>query len=228
MWRGLHTTRGEIVAFLDADSGSVDEAFVRGLVGPLICHRELVMVKGAFARPFRIADGPEIPDGGGRVTELMARPLINLHLPVLAGFAQPLAGETAARRGLLERLAFPVGYGVEIALLIDALRAVGIDALAQVRLGARQNRHQPLQDLGAMAYAVLVAVERRLDGDPQPGPYVLSTGGDARVTAVAVDERPPLASISAALHPRPTDRPTRAPGCPYGDAETLTAWPTSS
>jgi len=195
MWRGLSATSGQIVAFLDADSTGVEREFVVGVLGPIVCHRELALVKGAFARPFAPAGGgPPIPDGGGRVTELMARPLINLHVPELAGFAQPLAGEIAARRSLLERLPFPAGYGVEIGMMIDALRAVGLDALAQVHLGARQNRHQPLRALGAMAYAVLVAAERRLGRDPRPGPYVLPFA-DEPPRRVAVEERPPLRTI---------------------------------
>ena len=166
---------------------------MRGLLGPLLCHDELALVKGAFARPFQPGGGaPPIPHGGGRVTELMARPLINLHIPQLAGFVQPLAGEVAGRRELLESLAFPVGYGVEIAMLIDALRAVGLDRLAQAHLGTRQNRHQRLRDLGAMAYAILVTAERRLDRDPQPGPYVIPGESEHEI---ALDERPPLATI---------------------------------
>jgi glucosyl-3-phosphoglycerate synthase len=193
MWRGLSATSGEIVAFLDADSTGVGLEFVAGVLGPIVCHPELALVKGAFARPFAPDGGPPLPDEGGRVTELTARPLINLHVPELAGFAQPLAGEIAARRSLLESLPFPAGYGVEIGMLIDALRAVGLDALAQVRLGARQNRHQPLRALGTMAYAVLVAAERRLGRDPQPGPYVLPFADEPR--RVAVEERPPLRTI---------------------------------
>ena len=97
------------------------------------------------------------------MTELMARPLLNLHVPALAGFSQPLAGEFAGRRDAASSaLPFPAGYGVEIALLIDALRLAGLDALAEARVGTRQNRHQPLRELGAMAYAVLAAVERRI------------------------------------------------------------------
>jgi glycosyltransferase involved in cell wall biosynthesis len=198
MWRGLSATDGDVVAFLDADSADVRDDFVRGLLGPLLCHGDLQLVKGAFARPFHPGEGATpIPDGGGRVTELMARPLINLHVPRLAGFVQPLAGEVAARRELLERLPFPVGYGVEIAMLMDALELVGLDALAQVRLPARHNRHQPLTALGAMSYAILVAVERRLGRTPAPAPYVRPGGDGFDERAVAVDERPPLAAIGA-------------------------------
>jgi glucosyl-3-phosphoglycerate synthase len=193
MWRGLSATTGDIVAFVDGDSTGIQPGFVRGLLGPLLCHAELALVKGAFARPFQPGGGaPSIPHGGGRVTELMARPLINLHVPELAGFVQPLAGEVAARRDLLERLAFPVGYGVEIAMLIDALRVVGLDRLAQAHLGVRQNRHQPLRDLGAMAYAILVTTERRLGRSPQERPYVIP---DGREWSLVLDERPPLAEI---------------------------------
>jgi glucosyl-3-phosphoglycerate synthase len=127
----------------------------------------------------------------------MARPLLNLHRPALAGFAQPLAGELAARRTLLERLAFPVGYGVEIAMLLDAEALVGLEALAQADLGSRQNRHQPLRELSAMSYAVLVAASRRLLGPDAvdalaPGPYVLPGPTEVDVRQVAVEERPPL------------------------------------
>jgi glucosyl-3-phosphoglycerate synthase len=219
MWRGLSATTGDLVVFLDADSEGVQAGFVRGILGPLICHPELALVKGAFARPFRPTDGgAEIAEGGGRVTELMARPLLNLHVPELAGFEQPLAGEIAARRSLLEQLSFPVGYGIEIAMLIDALNLVGIDALAQVRLGTRRNRHQSLRDLGAMAYAVMVAAERRLDREPVPGPYVqpaTAPGGTmtADTVAVAVDERPPLVALgslgAAGASATLTDAPAR-------------------
>lgn len=196
MWRALSATDGDVVAFMDADSEDVGGDFVRGVLGPLLCHPELQLVKGAFARPFNPSGGgAPIPDGGGRVTELMARPLINLHAPMLAGFVQPLAGEIAARRSLLERLPFPVGYGVEIAMLMDALELVGLDALAQVRLPPRHNRHQPLAALGAMSYAVLVAVERRLGRGPAPAPFMRPGADGFDEREVAVDERPPLVTI---------------------------------
>jgi glucosyl-3-phosphoglycerate synthase len=196
MWRGLAATTGDIVVYIDADSSDVDASFARGAIGPLLCHDDLALVKGSYHRPFRRDGGEPIPHGGGRVTELMARPLLNLRVPELAGFAQPLAGEIAARRWLLERLSFPVGYGVEIAMLIDALREVGLDALGQVDLGERRNRHQTLRELGRMAYSVLVAAERRLGVDIVPGPYVLPGGTGTDVTTVAVDERPPLATLT--------------------------------
>jgi glucosyl-3-phosphoglycerate synthase len=202
MWRALAATSGEIVAYVDGDSEDFSERMLTGLLAPLFARPELALVKGAFQRPF--AAGGEIRAGeGGRVTELMARPLLNLHRPALAGFAQPLAGEVAARRALLERLAFPVGYGVEIAMLLDAEALVGIDALAQADLGSRQNRHQPLRELSAMSYAVLAAASRRLLGPDAvdalaPGPYVLPGAVEVDVREVAVEERPALAVLEEA------------------------------
>jgi glucosyl-3-phosphoglycerate synthase len=138
-------------------------------------------VKGTHGRPFR---------DGGRVSELMARPLLNLHVPELAGFAQPASGALAARRSLLERLSLPVGDGVVIALLIDALREAGLAALAEADLGPRATVRRPLDDLGPVSYAVLVAAERRLGGDVVPGAFVQASGE----RPVAVEERPPLRS----------------------------------
>lgn len=196
LWRSLAVTTGEVVVFLDADTDGFDARFALGLLGPLLTDDAVAFVKGAYRRPFQLGE-ETVPDGGGRVTELLARPLLNLHVPALAGFVQPLAGEFAARRELLEALPFPVGYGVEIATLIDACRRCGLDALAQVDLGERRNRHQPLQALGAMAYAVLIAAERRIHGDgaAEPGPLARPHGGALELTRVAVEERPPLRSV---------------------------------
>ncbi len=200
MWRALSATEGEIVAYIDADTIDFDPAFAVGLLGPLLTVPEIALVKGAFRRPLRAGDAL-LPDEGGRVTELMARPLLSVVAPDLGGFAQPLAGETAGRRDLLEALPFPVGYGIETALLIDALRARGLDALAQVDLGTRLNRHQPLRELAAMSLAVLGAGLRR--GLPEaefdalaPGRMRLpAAGGGVEVRDVALDERPPLAGL---------------------------------
>ena len=213
MWRGVAATTGEVVAFLDTDTEDFTPAFVLGLLGPLLCEPAVAFVKGAFRRPLRVGD-VVVPDGGGRVTELVARPYLNLHVPELAPFVQPLAGEVAARRELLESLPFPVGYGVEIALLIDALRAVGLEGLAQVDLGTRQNRHQPLRDLTAMALAVLAAAERRVHGEAAvaaaaPGPLLVPEDGELRLRSVVVDERPPLRALTPAAS-APRDRPAAA------------------
>jgi hypothetical protein len=197
MWRALSTARGDLICFLDGDTADPHPHHLQGLLGPLLSHPELSLVKGAFERP--LAHGPApMPHEGGRVTELMARPLLNLHQPRLAGFAQPLAGEFAARRSLLEAIPFPVGYGVEIAVLIDALGQAGLDGLAECDLGRRQNRHQSLRALGEMAYAVLAAMERRLPaGRSVIGGAYVRPWEDGRVVAVPVLERPPLTSLAA-------------------------------
>jgi glucosyl-3-phosphoglycerate synthase len=203
LWRAVHATGGDVIAFVDADSADFDPRFALGLLGPLLTDPDVAFVKGAYRRPLTVG-AETIPEGGGRVTELLARPLLNLHVPELAGVVQPLAGEMAARRELLEALPFPVGYGVEIALLIDALRRAGLDALAQVDLGTRRNAHQSLHALSAMAYAVLVAAERRIhDGASADRralaaapPFVRPTAeGTLTRTHVAVEERPPLREL---------------------------------
>ncbi len=205
MWRGLSAASGDIVVYVDADTQGFSETFVVGLLGPLLTTPQLALVKGAFQRPFRLGDRV-IAGEGGRVTELVARPLLNLYAPQLAGFDQPLAGELAARRWLLERLAFPVGYGVEMATLIDAERQVGLEGLAQCDLGERQNRHQPLRELSAMAYAVMAAAGSRLHGPQLLSDRVSGTltlppppgiaGMEAR--QVALEERPPLCTLAQA------------------------------
>ena len=162
MWRALPVLTGEVVCFLDADSERFGAHFACGVLGPVLSRPEIAFVKGFYRRPFRVGE-TTFPDGGGRVTELTARPLLNLFYPELAAIRQPLAGEIAARRDLLERLPFATGYGVDIGLLIDAYSEVGLEAIAQVDLDVRQNAHQPLRDLGPMAYAVLRAVAVRLE-----------------------------------------------------------------
>jgi glucosyl-3-phosphoglycerate synthase len=205
LWRAVHATRGDVVAFVDADSDGFDRRFVLGLLGPLLTDEQVVFVKGAYRRPLTVG-AETVPEGGGRVTELLARPLLNLHVPELAGVVQPLAGEVAGRRSLLEALPFPVGYGVEIANLIDALRHAGLDALAQVDLGERRNAHQPLHALSAMAYAVLVAAERRIHGGSPTEPPPLARpapDGSLALAEVAVTERPPLRSLAARAAAQP-------------------------
>jgi glucosyl-3-phosphoglycerate synthase len=199
MWRGLAATSGEVVLFLDTDTARMSPCYALGLVGPLLADDGVALVKGAFRRPFQ-AGGESIADEGGRVTELVARPLLNLLVPELAGFRQPLAGELAARRSLLEAIPFPVGYGIEIGMLLDAHRRVGLDGLAQSDLGTRHNPHQPLRELSAMAYAVLVTALRRTLGEEALGelaPEALGMLRDQRmeVRDIRLAERPPLAGL---------------------------------
>jgi glucosyl-3-phosphoglycerate synthase len=202
MWRSLSVLTGEVICFLDADSERFGPHFACGLLGPLLCENRIAFVKGLYRRPFKIG-GTTLPDGGGRVTELTARPLLNLFYPDLAGVAQPLAGEVAAHRDLLERLPFVTGYGVDIGLLVDAYVAVGLDAIAQVDLDIRQNAHQPLRDLGPMAFAVMRALASRLERDGRlqgPLPAAFYTPGSHELAALGGEpvERPPLCTLRAA------------------------------
>jgi glucosyl-3-phosphoglycerate synthase len=216
MWRALSVARGDIVMFADADSDDFEEHFVYGTLGPLLADPQLQFVKGAFRRPFKQEGRQEkVLDGGGRVTELMAKPLINLFYPELAGFVQPLAGEFAARREVLSSVPFFTGYGVEIGMLIDVFDQVGLSAMAQVDLGTRQNRHQSLANLSRMSSVVLRTVaareglaqriEREL-GDSvsdlwdQPDTYLhaVATEDGLRLDEHLNElvERPPLASLT--------------------------------
>jgi glucosyl-3-phosphoglycerate synthase len=162
LWRSLAATTGDLLVFVDADLRSFEASYVEGLLGPLLADRSVSLVKAVYDRPL-VEGGAVLPAGGGRVTELVARPLLNLHWPELAGVVQPLAGEYAARRSLLEQLPFPTGYGVELALLVDTLELAGLDAIAQVDLGVRQHRHQTDARLGLMASEIMQVALARLD-----------------------------------------------------------------
>ena len=186
MWRALSVLGGELVCFLDADTEDFSAHFATGLLGPLVCEPGVSFVKAFYRRPLiqgAIAD----PSGGGRVNHLMARPALELFYPQLAEVRQPLAGEVAARRELLERLPFATGYGVEIAMLIDAWREVGLEGIAQVDLDEHRNRHQHLSALTPMASTVLATIARRLERE-----------GRLQGIDVGPVERPPLASVSVA------------------------------
>ncbi|MGH4029552.1 glucosyl-3-phosphoglycerate synthase [Actinomycetota bacterium Odt1-20B] len=195
LWRSLLVTSGDIVCFVDADLKEFSADFVSGIVGPLLTDPDVEFVKAMYDRPLGGSAGQ-----GGRVTELMARPLLNFHWPRLAGFVQPLGGEYAARRSLLERLPFPVGYGVELGLLVDALHTVGLDALAQVDVGVRRHRHQDGQALGRMAAAIYRTAQLRLARGhlvrPELTQFVRGEHGfEPRTYAVDTEERPPMSGI---------------------------------
>jgi len=161
MWRSLSVARGDLVMYIDADTRDFKPQLVYGILGPILEMPKVRFVKAAYRRPFKSHETVE-QDGGGRVTELTTKPLFNLFYPELAGFVQPLAGEFVADRELFSSIPFLTGYAVETGIMIDVLRSVGLDAMAQVDLGTRQNRHQPLRDLSRMSYSVLRAVARRL------------------------------------------------------------------
>jgi glucosyl-3-phosphoglycerate synthase len=189
MWRALSVLRGDIVCYLDADTAGFSAHYATGLLGPLVCEPgAIAFVKAFYRRPFEHG-GVSLADGGGRVNHLLARPALALFYPELAGVRQPLAGEVAARRELLERLPFAAGYGVEIAMLIDVWREAGLDAIAQVDLDQHRNRHQPLAALAPMAETVLAVIARRLQEEGRLAGVELGE---------PVRERPPIAAAPAA------------------------------
>jgi glucosyl-3-phosphoglycerate synthase len=206
MWRALSAARGAIVVYLDSDTREFSEHFATGLLGPLVCHPELSFVKAFYRRPFTTPEGRTLPSGGGRVTELTARPLLSAFYPDLAGFAQPLAGELAARRELLVQLPFATGYAVETAMLLNARDLLGgTEAMAQVDLDERLNQHQSLAELGPMAYGVLGVVLRRLRDEGRLTDTRAGTGealpplqtADGRLVELELAERPPLQSVGS-------------------------------
>ena len=199
MWRSLSVTRGDVVVFLDADTTNFERHFVSGMLGPLLTEPQVRFAKATYHRPL-IGPTADVLDDAGRVTELTAKPLLRIFFPALSGFGQPLAGEIAADRRLLSELRFLTGYAVETAMLIDVMRAVGLDAMAQVGLGARHNRSKTLRELGAMSYSVARAVVERagaVDGLEESYLRAVCTPGGTRLDEepLALVERPPIASL---------------------------------
>jgi glucosyl-3-phosphoglycerate synthase len=192
MWKSLFVTTGDVIVFMDADLTDWDTHFVPGLLGPLLTSPDVRLVKGFYERP-----GERGALDGGRVTELVARPLIALLHPELAEVIQPLAGEWAVRRSLFGSLSVPTGYAVELAALVDTVAAHGPEALAQVDLGTRAHNHQALLDLGGMATQILAASLRR-SAVATSDPAVLRqfrAGGVPVATPVATTERPPAGHV---------------------------------
>jgi glucosyl-3-phosphoglycerate synthase len=162
LWKSQFVTSGDLLVFIDADLTGWGTHFVTGLLGPLLTAPDILLVKGFYDRVLDDGSSGPVTPQGGRVTELVARPLLNLHWPALSAVVQPLAGEWAIRRSAFERLAVPTGYGVELAVLLDVVAAAGLDAVAQVDLGARAHSHQTVHDLGVMAAEILAVAHRRL------------------------------------------------------------------
>jgi glucosyl-3-phosphoglycerate synthase len=159
MAAALAASTGDLVVFLDADVANTTPAFVTGMLGPLLFFDDVALVKGFYTRPLHGE-----PTGGGRVTELVARPILELLFPDLSAVRQPLAGETAAQRRVFEKVGFADGYGVELGLLIDVARHLGASSLAQVDLGVRIHRNRPLDELRPQATDVLRAALARAKG----------------------------------------------------------------
>jgi glucosyl-3-phosphoglycerate synthase len=199
LWKSLYVTDGDLVVFVDSDLRQFDSRFVLGLLGPLITDPGIGYVKGLYDRPLSTTEGL-IPTGGGRVTELTARPLLGALWPRLSGFVQPLSGEYAGRRRLLERVPFVSHYGVEFGLLVDLAELAGIDALAQVDLGTRMHSHQSDAALGRMAGQILQTALARCPSLPVPGDQLVQfvrSGADVEAVAwdVGVIQRPPMATV---------------------------------
>ncbi|GHV85057.1 glucosyl-3-phosphoglycerate synthase [Spirochaetia bacterium] len=205
LWKSLYVLEGDIIVWVDADISNISPKFVYGLLGPLLEDDRTSYVKAFYERPLRSSRG-FATSGGGRVTEILVRPLFSLFFPELARFVQPLSGEYAGRRKLLERLPFSVGYGIELGNLIDILELEGIEALAQVDLDMRIHRNQSTEALGKMSYGILNTFFERAEKYGKS--RLLAELGDRHLsleryeaehrivkTEISVVERPPMIEI---------------------------------
>jgi glucosyl-3-phosphoglycerate synthase len=207
LWKSLLVTRGDIIAWIDTDIVNIHPRFVYGIVGPLLHNPGIQLVKGFYRRPLKVGEKMQA-GGGGRVTELTARPMLNLFYPELSGVIQPLSGEYAGRRTALERIPFSSGYGVETGLLVDVFETHGLSAIAQVDLLERIHHNQPLDALGKMSFAIIQTVVRKLERrygrailedvnrtmkliQYEQGGYYLD------VEEIAEHERPPMVEVEA-------------------------------
>ncbi|MGH3520409.1 MAG: glucosyl-3-phosphoglycerate synthase [Haloechinothrix sp.] len=203
LWRSLAATTGDLIVFIDSDLIDPDPTFVPGLLGPVLLDSGVHLVKGFYRRPLRL-ETAEAGTGGGRVTEVLARPVLSALRPALAGLIQPLGGEYAATREFLEQVPFAAGYGVEIGLLLDAERLYGLDGLAQVNLGVRKHRNRSLLQLGVMARQILGAALGRCGIDAGAASAAdftqfVQVAGEwlAESTEVLVADRPPMREVLA-------------------------------
>jgi glucosyl-3-phosphoglycerate synthase len=195
MWKSLYVSEGDLLCWVDADIRNFRASFVARLLAPLLSDPDVGMVKGYYRRPLHGE-----PRGGGRVTELMARPVLSYLFPVLTRFVQPLSGEYAARRSLVETVPFVEGWGVEIGLLLDVVFRFGVQSVTQVDLGVREHRNRPLDELGPQALAILATALRRAGFDCTDPPFVAElVRYDDQLAAeripVVVSERPPMITV---------------------------------
>lgn len=200
LWKSLFASTGDLICWCDADIRNYDSRFILGPLGPLLTMPGVGFAKGFYRRPLR-DDG----EGGGRVTELMARPLISSLFPRLSGLVQPLSGEFAGKRELLEQIPFSQGYAVDLALLIDLTERFGSEILAQVDLGTRIHRNRPLRELGPQAAAILGMALRRAGLDEVPDTLSL-VRPQYGIADVVIGDRPPVAELGG--------YPGGRPGCP--------------
>ncbi len=205
LWKAIYQLQGDIIVYVDADIKNIHPRFVYGLVAPLIYRPEIKYVKAFYDRPLALSK--EIrPSGGGRVTEILVRPLFSLFFPELTAIIQPLSGEYAVRREILERIPFPVGYGVETSHLIDVYDGWGIEAFAQTDLDKRVHRHQATRDLGKMSFGILRTFLKRLKSKgiikdlPELTPFLRQFQAredhyEQIIHEIVEEERPPMIEV---------------------------------
>jgi glycosyltransferase involved in cell wall biosynthesis len=207
LWKSLLVTKGDIIVWIDTDIINIHPRFVYGIIGPLLLNQNIQLVKGFYRRPIRTGRTMQ-SSGGGRVTELAARPLLNLFYPELSGLIQPLSGEYAGRREALEKAVFFSGYGVETGLLIDIFEQFGLSAIAQVDLLERIHRNQGLEELSKMSFAIIQAVLRKIEDRYERAIledvnktmkliHHTKNGYFLSVEEIAERERPPMLSLAA-------------------------------
>jgi glucosyl-3-phosphoglycerate synthase len=198
LWRSLAATTGDFIVFIDSDLIDPDPMFVPRLVGPLLTADGIHLVRGFYRRPLKVGDA-EDANGGGRVTELVARPLLAALRPELGYVLQPLGGEYAGTRELLTSVPFAPGYGVEIGLLVDTYDRYGLDAIAQVNLGVRTHRNRPLSELGPMSRQIIATLLTRCGiTDSGVGLTQFLPDGEGyrtRVSSVSLVDRPPMNTL---------------------------------
>lgn len=202
LWRGVAASSGDLIAFVDSDLIEPDPRYVPRLLGPMLFHPEVHLVKAYYRRPLRVFKQGEDPTGGGRVTELVARPLLAALRPPLRAILQPLGGEYAGTREFLASVPFAPGYGVEIGLLLDAEARYGLAGIAQVNLSVRKHRNRDLRDLGVMSRQILGTALRRCgieDSGEGITQYLVASGPEDRFTEVTTElslvDRPPVSSL---------------------------------
>jgi glucosyl-3-phosphoglycerate synthase len=206
LWKALYITSGDIIVYLDADIKNIHHRFAYGLIGPLLLHPGIKYTKAFYDRPIAISKDEIRPTGGGRVTELVIRPLFSLFFPELTQIMQPLSGEYAGFRDIFEQIPFPIGYGVETSMILDIYRKWGMEVMAQVDLEKRVHRNQDTKALGRMAFAImktfinrkrhlgLIHLERELFDEMIQ--YKMVKGDfEAKITKLEGYERPPMVTI---------------------------------
>lgn len=207
LWKAIYQLKGDIICYVDADIKNIHPRFCYGLVAPLLYRPEVGYVKAFYDRPLAFSQGIR-PSGGGRVTEILVRPLFSLFFPELTGLVQPLSGEYAVRRSVLERLQFPIGYGVETSHILDCYRMFGLDVFAQTDLDQRVHRNQETLSLGKMAFGILQSFLNRLPEMGMEGnlPQMFDTlrqfqakdrNYEQVLHEIVEEERPPMIEIES-------------------------------